>query len=437
MQPSPATTAPQQQVGAAAPAPIKSGADMDTSSNAGDAPVSADIKAEVMDSFVLGMMRKPLYAIHPRRANRTVTMWKGAVTVQAEDPMRSVYKTLNDENILSAPVIAANGRFYGFVDMMDIVMFTVRLFPKESDISKETLTTFFTKEEKFSKTTVRELLEEVHPNRDWKEYRQAASVPKDFSLLYGYEAMARRSCKRIVVLDETQQVYSVLTQSMLLGWLYNNLEDALKPIRDLPVRLIGAEKSVVSIKENEPAINAFRLMAEKGVHGLAVVDQKSQIVDAVSLRDLRGITPTAEEFLRLWRPITAFKKEIREKHPTKTPVFPDLYLLPTDTLKTAIVMMDEDRVHRLFVVRSTQDKTPIGVITQTDILRYVLSLCSGSLFADDDEPEDVTISNAPPAAVPLSSGPGATSGPTGAAPEMASAAPPSRAAAAAAEPMKD
>jgi hypothetical protein len=112
----------------------------------------------------------------------------------------------------------------------------------------------------------------------------------------------------------------------------------------------------------------------------------------------------------MWRPIATFKREIREKFPTKTPVFPDLYLLPSDTLKTAIVMCDEDRVHRLvtcwgvgfrfdwstrlthervwvrfvvccqFIVRSALNKTPIGVLTQTDLLRFVMDIAAGPLF---------------------------------------------------------
>jgi CBS domain-containing protein len=414
-----AATAPQQistaTGSATAPAqPSASGADMETGA-LGD----TEIKANALDDFSLAMCKKPLYAIHPRRANRTVTMWKGAITVQVDDPVRHVFKTLNDENILSAPVIQANGRFFGFIDMMDIVLFTVKLFPKDADVSKESLSVFFQKEEQYFKTTVRELLEQLHPNRNWKEYRQRASVPKEFSLYYAWEAMIRRGRKRLAVVDDSQQVYSVLTQSMLIGWAYNNLDEQLKAIKDVSSRQIGYERPVISVSEHDSTISAFRLMAEKGVHGVAVVDTKGQLTDVLSIRDLRGIIPSAEEFLRLWRSVGVFKRDLREKHPTKTPVFPDLYLLPSDTVKTSIVMMDEDRVHRLFVVRSATDKTPVGVITQSDVLRFVLNLCSGKLFEDDEEKQ--TAGTAPAAASTTPAAPAVK--PAGLAPEMASAAP--------------
>lgn len=425
---------PQQQPQQTTPATGTGGGGgdkMETASGSGP-----DVKANALDEFTLGLCKKPLYAIHPRRANRTVTMWKGAVTVQADDTVKSVFKVLNDENILSAPVIQTNGRFFGFIDMMDITMFTLKLFPADTDVTKESLSVFFQKEEKYFKTTVRELLEQLHPNRDWREYRQKASVPKEFSLFYAWEAMIRRGRKRLAVIDESQQVYSVLTQSMLIGWAYNNLDESMKAVKDIPARHIGFERPVICVGEHDTAISAFRLMSEKGVHGVAVIDAKGQLCDVLSIRDLRGITPSAEEFLRLWRSVGVFKRDLREKHPTKTPVFPDLYLLPSDTLKTAVVMMDEDRVHRLFVVRSAIDKTPIGVITQSDLLRFVLNLCAGKLFEDDEE-------ETKPAAS-ASTAPGATakpegvaifsaakdeqsttpaSGKTGVAPEMASAAP--------------
>ncbi len=82
------------------------------------------------------------------------------------------------------------------------------------------------------------------------------------------------------VIDETQAVYSVVTQSMLIGWIYNNLEDSFKPLRgqssracarsyllhlhhhclscfidsDLSVRYANVEKPVFQIAETEPAM---------------------------------------------------------------------------------------------------------------------------------------------------------------------------------------
>ncbi len=91
-------------------------------------------------------------------------------TCVRQDPIRNAFKLMTEENILGAPVTTANGRFYGtrevvdfellalntvvlwagagFVDVMDVVTFTLRMFPKDSDINKESLSEFFAKEGK-------------------------------------------------------------------------------------------------------------------------------------------------------------------------------------------------------------------------------------------------------------------------------------------------
>ena len=61
----------------------------------------------------------------------------------------------------------------------------------------------------------------------------------------------------------------------------------------------GLTRSVVTIKESEPAINAFNTMTTKNVSGLAVVDNEGTLVGNISVRDLRGVgsppahTPTS------------------------------------------------------------------------------------------------------------------------------------------------
>jgi len=85
---------------------------MDTAADTGE-PKGSEVKSSLMDDFLVGMARKPLYAIHPRRSNRTVTMWKGAVTVKEKDLLPAVFKVMHEENILSCPVVNENDRFSG------------------------------------------------------------------------------------------------------------------------------------------------------------------------------------------------------------------------------------------------------------------------------------------------------------------------------------
>lgn len=123
-------------------------------------------------------------------------------------------------------------------------------------------------------------------------------------------------------------------------------------MRKTPVSELTRSYFVSSVEESEQAIKAFKLMAERKVSGLAVVDKKSNLVDTISVREygaalavscslsckrsslrrrtngavrcracacncdsLKGIGPDAELFMRLWEPVAEFKKKVRKSTP--------------------------------------------------------------------------------------------------------------------------
>jgi len=56
-----------------------------------------EVSEESLDELMLGMVRKPLYGVHPRRANRSVTMWRGAVCVPVDAKLPEAFRVLIDE----------------------------------------------------------------------------------------------------------------------------------------------------------------------------------------------------------------------------------------------------------------------------------------------------------------------------------------------------
>lgn len=49
----------------------------------------------------------------------------------------------------------------------------------------------------------------------------------------------------------------------------------------------GLCDGLLTVKDTQRAIDAFRIMAEKHVSGLAVVNNRGALVDVISARDLR------------------------------------------------------------------------------------------------------------------------------------------------------
>jgi len=128
---------------------------------------------------------------------------------------------------------------------------------------------------------------------------------------------------------------------------------------------------VSSVQDTDPTIKAFRLMIDRKLSGLAVVNSKGELVDTISVRDLRGIGPEAEMFTRLWEPVADYKKRIRKMHSESVPLVP-VVVLPTDTLETVIRLMETKAVHRVFVVKDHESRRPINVISQSDIIKFIL-----------------------------------------------------------------
>ncbi len=76
--------------------------------------------------------------------------------------------------------------------------------------------------------------------------------------------------------------------------------------------------------------------------------------------------------------MNAFKKAVRAAYPQHSPPkVEELFLLSTDSLKHAIVALARHRVHRLCVVKSSEERVVEGVVTMSDVLHYLLAVATG------------------------------------------------------------
>jgi len=335
------------------------------------------IPEDALDSFLLELAKKQVYEIHPRRNNRIETVWHGAVTIQADSLLPDAFKVLIDENILCAPVVTQSSKFYGYLDMMMLVTFVVDLFSPNSDPSRENLALFFEQEERFKKTSVRYLIDLQDNKRE--------VIPKDYSLLHAFEVIVKRDFNLVAIINsEFGDVSSVITRSMLIGWVHNNMNTTLKAISNVPVSVIPASSYVSSIGDDERAIKAFGIIARQKISGVPVVNKFGDIVDFVSMRDLRGMSASSDSFIRLWHNVITFKNTIRSNFPNTIPSFPDLYLLPSDELRTAVKIFEGDRVHRLVVVKSHTDRRPLHILSQIDVLRWIFKVMMNQIQVSYD-----------------------------------------------------
>ena len=301
---------------------------------------------------------------------------KGPVMiVQRDETLPRVFRKLAAENFLGAPVLDGN-RYVGQIDLMDLVKKTTNLFWGDS---VEAWTTFWDKEDKFAETTVDDIMKV--PN-EWTR-DPFPPLHSSFTTLYALEQLVRTGQHRIAVVSKLRKrVTGILTQSMLISWLRQN-KDCLGALRDMKVSEMCSESKtpVQTIKETETAINGFKKMANMDVSGLAVVDDQGVLTGNLSVRDLRGVGTSGEQFYTLFRTVKEFKAIERQDYPRLAPPthysnkkvpLRGRFVTMNGTFDDVLNQMVDGNIHRIFVVENAARPIPTHVISQVDLLRHVL-----------------------------------------------------------------
>jgi len=125
-------------------------------------------------------------------------------------------------------------------------------------------------------------------------------------------------------------------------------------------------------------IEAFRLIWEKSVTGIAVVDDTGKLVATVSASDLKKlrIAPIGELIKDLYQPIKNFlhiRSNVKDKVEMAEFPCPQENLKVAkgdDTMETIFSIMVENSIHRVFIVDDTWH--PTGVVSLRDIIARIL-----------------------------------------------------------------
>ncbi|MCD7451095.1 SNF1- protein kinase regulatory subunit gamma-1 [Datura stramonium] len=130
--------------------------------------------------------------------------------------------------------------------------------------------------------------------------------------------------------------------------------------------------SIFQVTEDEPVLQAFKLMRQKGVGGVPVVKSGgSKAIGNISIRDIQFLL-IAPEIYKDYRSITAknFLTSVRSyqgEHEKNSPFLSDMVTCRRDnSLKEVIMKLDSKKIHRIYVVDDMENLE--GVITLRDII---------------------------------------------------------------------
>ncbi|MEA4854837.1 MAG: CBS and ACT domain-containing protein [Solidesulfovibrio sp.] len=127
-------------------------------------------------------------------------------------------------------------------------------------------------------------------------------------------------------------------------------------------------KDVVTATDDISMIKAGRIMREKKIRRLPVVDKEGRLIGIVSERDLKAASPSSATTLDMYE-MTYLLSEMKLKAiMTKSP----LSIRPTDTVERAALVMRDHKIGSLPVVDAAGKV--VGIITDTDIFRLFVSI---------------------------------------------------------------
>jgi CBS domain-containing protein len=292
--------------------------------------------------------------------------------VDRTDKVKDVFKGLVNQGFLSVPVLQkTKNRWYGFIDLGDIVDFYVQSF---GDILGKEGVEFWEKiaeREGFLDKTVDEIMESPR-TRD----NPFHPVRVGYSLFSAVEALAREPrLHRVPVIDAERNMKSVLSQSQVVEFVHENI-NLIGNLKDKKVGTMkNVYKDVKSIDEKTPAIKGFQLMQETGFGGIAVLDENGRVVDNLSLRDLKVIRFENQLIHRLFYPVKDFLRILEEERnmggvPDNRPLIRKI-VRENDTLEHVIKILVTYKVHRVYLVND--DDKPLGVVSLKDVLLELIS----------------------------------------------------------------
>jgi len=285
------------------------------------------------------------------------------VVVDSKDTLSKTFLTMVKNNILCAPVLdTSTNTFTGLIDMIDIACFVVDIALNNERLGSDYVD-FLSREEAFKGRATSDVA-------DLSKRNKLYPITVDSNLLDAVDKMASNHVQRIPILNKEGQIINLLTQSAVIDYLAKHVSQLGPSIQKTLKELNFEKKAVISIDHSKPAIDAFRLMVENRISGLAVLDSNKKLMANISARDLRSIQQDARLFERLYYSVGEFVSHVRQAN--YRAIHPSICCTFDDTFQKIIMRLAAARIHRIYVV--DENRHPISVISLHDVLAKILEL---------------------------------------------------------------
>jgi len=124
------------------------------------------------------------------------------------------------------------------------------------------------------------------------------------------------------------------------------------------------------VKSTATTIEALKVLSKARVSGIPILGEQGEVVNVLSVRDLRFLSSVKYADRTLTMPIGEYLEEVRADSNYMAPRTVAICGM-NDSMRSVITKMNGLKIHRLVVV--AHDNIPVGVISLTDVLRFIIS----------------------------------------------------------------
>jgi CBS domain-containing protein len=300
--------------------------------------------------------------------------------IDIDESIQNGFQLLVFNNVLALPVRDQSSRdnpYPGFFSMLDIVHHVVDtlgtlVFPEE-DASE--FMSLLTEKEQFRGHKVRQIMGlSKEPFVIVGEYETVDGVIRKMVDHKAHRALALSA-------DKDKRLVNIITQSRLAECI-NELWDVDPGLSELGQKTISeldlGSKEVVWVSDSSRALDAFKLIKEKGISGVAVVcrDSTSQehphpkLVGNISTHDLMCVKSSGKYLKLLYGTVSDYLQTLKYMSPHTPRGL--ITCTPKDRLRDVLHEIVTNRVHRSYIVKSHEGNQLLGVISLTDILNRIV-----------------------------------------------------------------
>jgi CBS domain-containing protein len=210
----------------------------------------------------------------------------------------------------------------------------------------------------------------------------AYTVHVNDSVEKAIDIMAKNNASRVLVVDDQGHLSNVITQFRVIAVITSILDtvrDADKTLKELNLGF----KELTTIPDTITAYQAFKVLKEKNLSALPVLDERGTLVGNLSVSDLKLLGFNMEYFTYLRLPVREYLQKLRHSDLarliestrlqllTETKGNPVVTVRPENTFGTTLKLLSLYRVYRVYIVEAAQSK-PAGVVALYDILQQIM-----------------------------------------------------------------